>query len=76
MAPPAGGLSRGGFLFGGGSRFPKTMAHISCLTGPIVAVLCAIQDISLRVEQGMCPGDAFGEDWACRCLVGKGGFVD
>ena len=44
------------------------MAHISCLTGPIVAVLCAIQDISLRVEQGMCPGDGFGGDWACHCL--------
>ncbi len=47
------------------------MAHQSCSTGPAEAVLCAIQDISLRVEQGMCPGDAFGEGWACHCLGGR-----
>ncbi len=69
-----------------------SLAGVSCLEGVPVsprrwytgvapqalqeAVLCAIQDISLRVEQGMCPGDAFGEGWVCHCLVGKRGFVD
>ena len=47
------------------------MAHQSCSTGPAEAVLCAIHDYSLLVEQGICSGDGYGGGWACRCLGGE-----
>ena len=54
------------------AHYPKTMAHQNCPAGPPKAVLCAIRNISLRVEHEMCPGGVFGEGWVCHCLVGKG----
>ena len=58
------------------SRLPKTMAHQSCPAGPPKAILCAIRNISLGVEQECALEVCLERVGRAIVLAGGGGLWD